>query len=231
MANRFILTPVQPTQSICGRANMTVASTIPIPPGLPEVNISRVIAEGGVHDREWDTYSGAKCFTNAFVLDEKNARILLGFKKRGFGASMYNGFGGKVEPDESPLEAAKRELKEEAGIEAPLVRCGTLFFTSPSLNHAYHIDVFRANIWVGTPSESEEMRPEWFSINPDTGTNVLPGIPYDRMWADDKFWLPLLLAGTQFIGRGDFGELDDTKGEGAIGASMVKWWFASVDEL
>jgi 8-oxo-dGTP diphosphatase len=27
------------------------------------------------------------------------------------------------------------------------------------------------------------------------------GIPYDRMWADDAHWLPLMLAGKRFSGR------------------------------
>jgi 8-oxo-dGTP pyrophosphatase MutT (NUDIX family) len=34
-------------------------------------------------------------------------------KKRGFGAGKFNGFGGKVEPQESILEGAIREFREE----------------------------------------------------------------------------------------------------------------------
>jgi len=33
-------------------------------------------------------------------------------KKRGFGAGRYNGFGGKVEPGETILQGAQRELQE-----------------------------------------------------------------------------------------------------------------------
>ncbi|KAF8325201.1 uncharacterized protein EI90DRAFT_3073317 [Cantharellus anzutake] len=212
---------------------MTVTSTITVPPGLPaEINITRLIVDGGAHDREWDTYDEVRRYTNAFVWDEKHAK-----------------------PGESPLDAAKRELKEEAVIEAPLVHAAILFFKSSSLNYAHHIDVFRANTWDGTPSETEEMRPEWFSTNldrsssspststsnpsavptptPNTSpeTSLLPGVPYDQMWADDRIWLPLLLAKTPFIGRVDFGELNDKTGEEAISEPMVKWWFASVDGL
>ena len=46
----------------------------------------------------------------------EHPRVLLGMKKRGFGAGRWNGFGGKVHDGESIEEAARRELKEEAGI-------------------------------------------------------------------------------------------------------------------
>jgi 8-oxo-dGTP pyrophosphatase MutT (NUDIX family) len=43
-------------------------------------------------------------------------KLLLGMKKRGFGAGRYNGFGGKIEKDETILEGAIRETVEEAGV-------------------------------------------------------------------------------------------------------------------
>ena len=33
-----------------------------------------------------------------FVIDEKNEKVLLGRKKRGFGMGKWNGFGGKMDP-------------------------------------------------------------------------------------------------------------------------------------
>jgi hypothetical protein len=42
------------------------------------------------------------------VRDIVNDKILLGFKKRGFGLHKWNGLGGKVEPNESIAEGAKR---------------------------------------------------------------------------------------------------------------------------
>ena len=44
--------------------------------------------------------------------------MLLGLKKRGFGKDLWNGFGGKVEKNETITEGALRELKEECGITA-----------------------------------------------------------------------------------------------------------------
>lgn len=47
-----------------------------------------------------------KLFT--LVLMKDSDRILLGLKKRGFGQGRWNGFGGKVEPGETILQAAHR---------------------------------------------------------------------------------------------------------------------------
>ncbi len=49
-----------------------------------------------------------KLLTLLFVMESD--RVLLGMKKRGFGAGRWNGFGGKVEAQESIEEAAKRQV-------------------------------------------------------------------------------------------------------------------------
>lgn len=47
-----------------------------------------------------------KILTLVLVRDGK--RILLGMKKRGFGEGRWNGFGGKVEKQETIIDGAKR---------------------------------------------------------------------------------------------------------------------------
>ena len=47
-----------------------------------------------------------KLLTLLFVL--KPGKVLLGYKKRGFGVGRWNGFGGKVQQGETIEEAAKR---------------------------------------------------------------------------------------------------------------------------
>jgi ADP-ribose pyrophosphatase YjhB (NUDIX family) len=42
---------------------------------------------------------------------ERDGRLLLGLKKRGFGTGYYNGFGGKVEVGETIQQAAYREVR------------------------------------------------------------------------------------------------------------------------
>lgn len=44
------------------------------------------------------------------VLVVQPGRVLLGMKKRGFGAGRWNGFGGKVQPGEAIEEAARRYI-------------------------------------------------------------------------------------------------------------------------
>ena len=66
--------------------------------------------------------------TLVFPIDEQH-RILLGRKKRGFGANKYNGFGGKINAGESFRQCAVRELYEESGIlvNAADLECVALF--------------------------------------------------------------------------------------------------------
>eukprot|EP00051_Salpingoeca_urceolata_P006043 m.80326 g.80326 ORF g.80326 m.80326 type:complete len:188 (+) comp14659_c1_seq1:1046-1609(+) len=141
-----------------------------------------------------------KRLTLLLVLDNVGAtasgactgRVLLGLKKRGFGQGKLNGFGGKVEAGETVAEAAARELEEEAGIKATdAVKCGMLHFEFEDDPTWLEVHVFRATQYTGNPSESDEMRPEWFEA---------AQIPFEKMWLDDKYWFPLLLKGSDFSG-------------------------------
>lgn len=48
----------------------------------------------------------ARLYTLVLVLQPQ--RVLLGMKKRGFGAGRWNGFGGKVQDGETIEDGAKR---------------------------------------------------------------------------------------------------------------------------
>lgn len=95
-----------------------------------------------------------------------DGRLLLGRKKRGFGADKWNGFGGKLEGRETFRQCAVRELHEEAGlIAAPedLEIIGFLDFHFPASPNDDHITyIYFARTWTGTPVETEEMEPRFF---------------------------------------------------------------------
>ncbi|WP_311532655.1 NUDIX domain-containing protein, partial [uncultured Veillonella sp.] len=104
--------------------------------------------------------------TLVFPIDEQY-RILLGRKKRGFGADKYNGFGGKINAGESFRQCAVRELYEESGIrvDASDLECVALFdFQFPydeSLTHVGY--VYFVRVTDVNPIESDEMEPHWFT--------------------------------------------------------------------
>lgn len=140
-------------------------------------------------------------------------RVLLGLKKEGFGAGKITGFGGKVEPDETPAMAAGRELKEETGImvsDSELCEVGELCFCFPRRpvwNQLVH--VFIARRWTGIPQEGREMRPSWYGVHE---------LPYDQMWQDASYWLPRFVAGERIRGQFVFDGDNETVLEAVVEA-------------
>jgi ADP-ribose pyrophosphatase YjhB (NUDIX family) len=115
--------------------------------------------------------------------------ILLGMKKRRFGVGKWNGFGGKIDEekgDKNILDALSREVKEEADVEIKNPeQVGLMRFKFPyKPEWDQDVHLYLVKEWTGEPKESEEMLPKWFKFSE---------IPYDKMWDDDKFWLPLVL--------------------------------------
>ncbi len=105
----------------------------------------------------------------------------------------WNGFGGKLEPGETIDEAAMREIREEVGVmPVDILRVGVLDFSWQGKPEVLEVHVFKAVDFEGEPMESEEMKPQWFHIDE---------IPFDKMWQDDKYWLPFFLKDKKFKGR------------------------------
>ena len=125
------------------------------------------------------------CF---MVRKTQNDQLLLGLKKRGIGCGKFNGFGGKVKENETVEEAVLRELYEETSIKSQtkdIRKVGELTFLFPSVPEWDKIvHVFLIDGWEGEPIETDEMRPIWFDFQ---------SIPFEKMWQDDKHWLPLIL--------------------------------------
>ena len=129
-----------------------------------------------------------KLRTTLLILRKDN-KILLARKKRGFGFGKWNGVGGKVEEKETPEEAMIRETQEEISV-TPIEyeKIGIIRFVEYIKEELTTNDMhlYIATKWQGVPKESEEMQPKWFSIN---------NLPWEEMFSDDKYWLPLVLEG------------------------------------
>lgn len=139
---------------------------------------------------DWPNWQPQERATLLFVI--RDGQILLIRKKRGLGAGKINGPGGRLEPGETPEEAAVRETREELCIEAlfPEWR-GDLSFQFLD-GYSLFCSVFVAPDFRGEPTETDEALPLW---------TPLDAIPYHDMWEDDAHWLPGVIAGRRFQGR------------------------------
>ena len=144
---------------------------------------------------DWDNWRPQEVATLLFVV--KDDTVLLIRKKRGLGAGKINGPGGRLEANETPMECAIRETREELLINPLQVRAaGELFFHAEDMPRI-HGHVFVATDYEGTPSETDEAIPLWFPV---------ADIPYDEMWDDDRYWLPAVLGGASVKGWFSFVE-------------------------
>ncbi|MEC7988258.1 MAG: 8-oxo-dGTP diphosphatase [Myxococcota bacterium] len=143
----------------------------------------------------WETWEAIDVATLLFVMRED--KMLLIQKKRGLGKGKINAPGGKLEPGETPKEAALREIREEVGISVERAQYAGEHFFQFTNGYKMHVYVYTADQFTGTPVETEEAIPFWCDIH---------DIPYDQMWADDRYWLPLMLSGERFVGYYIFDE-------------------------
>jgi len=124
-----------------------------------------------------------------------DGELLLIRKQRGLGEGNIVGPGGKIEPGETPLAAARREVREELRVEPTGVeKCGEFGFhfrdDTPDEDSMY-VHVFTADGIEGTPEATEEAVPEWHDAD---------NLPYEEMWVDDRVWMPHMLQGQSFMG-------------------------------
>ena len=142
-----------------------------------------------VEDVPWGSWEPSERCVLTYVMDGDNVLLIL--KKRGLGDGYYNAPGGHIELEETSIEAAIRETKEETGLTvSELKERGTLRFQfKDGMRMVCY--VFTTGTWGGELKECDEAKPFWADRN---------NLDYDMMWKDDKLWLPLLLDGKEFEG-------------------------------
>jgi ADP-ribose pyrophosphatase YjhB (NUDIX family) len=124
--------------------------------------------------------------------------VLLARKTKKIGKDKWNGYGGGVEPGETPLGSAVREVHEETdGVtmrQEDLERVALVYFHNTKADgttFTCRAHIYFAYAWDGDVRETEEMAtPTWFTV---------PDLPYGDMMPSDRDWLPRLLAGEQLI--------------------------------
>jgi len=142
-----------------------------------------------VSEIDWKQWNPTERATLLFVLQDSH--ILLINKKTGLGAGKINGPGGRIDPGETAIQGAIREVQEELCVTPIGVRpAGELSFQFID-GYSLHGSVFTATGFEGQLCETREASPIWTPVDQ---------IPYERMWADDALWLPLLLQGRGFSG-------------------------------
>lgn len=120
-------------------------------------------------------------------------QVLLGLKRHGFGAGRVVAPGGKIDPGETPAEAAVRELREETSVIAELEAlepAARVYFRFPFAPLAdMDCTVFVARNFSGMAEATDELEPAWYPVG---------HLPLEKMWDDSALWLGLLLAGERF---------------------------------
>jgi 8-oxo-dGTP diphosphatase len=113
-------------------------------------------------------------------------------KARDVHEGKWNGLGGKFEPGETPEACARREIREECGLEAIRLELKG-FLTFPEFAHGedWYVFVFVVPECSGTLAPSSEGELAW--IDDDRLLDL-------NLWEGDRIFLPLLAEPGHFSG-------------------------------
>ena len=174
-----------------GQEPKTAAGHVINEHGLPEhaADGRAAVVPDDVKDIDWEAWQAKEEAVICYVRD--NDRVLLMHKKTGLGKGKINAPGGRIEDGETPEEAAVRETLEEVRINPLKPEKRVELFFQFKTGYSLHGHVFFSEAFEGEPEETEEAAPFWVPLG---------DIPYDRMWADDRVWLPEALEGKTLKG-------------------------------
>ncbi len=128
--------------------------------------------------------------TLAYVMSADGKKVLLihrDKRKDDIHYGKYNGLGGKIEASENIIEAVRREIREEAGIECEsIVLRGTISWPGFGKNgEDWFGFIFRVDKFSGQCKDSNhEGRLEWVDLEKLDNLDLWDS---DRLWLDKVF--------------------------------------------
>ena len=113
------------------------------------------------------------------VFGFRDGRVLLQQvpKGRGAWADLWNGIGGHVERGESPAGAARREFREETGLELTDLRLAGQVIVDLGASPGIGFSVFAANVGAGTPRAGDEGILRWFDMEAISAATLVEDLP------------------------------------------------------
>jgi 8-oxo-dGTP diphosphatase len=121
----------------------------------------------------------------------KNNSILLIRADTGVGKGKWNAPSGEIAVGEKLDKGAMRNVFQQTGLYVnKTIYHGTIrLFLSGKVEYSYKLHIFSTRVFSGDLKPNIEGEARWFNTSE---------IPYYEMWADDKYWINLVLEGKKF---------------------------------
>ena len=132
-----------------------------------------------------------KVMTVVYAL--RQGSILLGLKKVRLGKGLITGPGGRQEKHETIEQNARKELRDETGLEAMVLKkVGIVIIANRrrSIRIILHYFIVTRSKGVLKKNSDEMAQLKWSKR-----------IPYKKMWPSDRYLLPIFLADKKCIGH------------------------------